>query len=94
MNHNRLASIFKVLGDEHRLTILRRLQCGEACACTLIERLDISQPTLSYHLKLLESTGLTSTHKDGVWKKHVIDETVIDELIAFLLTLKHHKDLP
>ena len=94
MNHNRLASIFKVLSDEHRLTILRRLQCGESCACTLIERLDISQPTLSYHLKLLESTGLTLTHKDGVWKKHVIDETVIDELIAFLLTLKHHKDLP
>lgn len=88
METSQLSQLFKALGDSNRLTILKRLSCGEECGCTLIDRLDITQPTLSHHLKTLEESGLTTTRKEGVWKKHTIDDNLIDNLIAFLETLK------
>ncbi len=82
------AELFKVLSDPHRLTILKRLLSGETCGCTLIEGLPITQPTLSHHLKLLSDSGLTTTHKEGTWKKHQVNVEKIDELIDFLQELK------
>lgn len=43
------ASLFKALSDDNRLTILKLLIQGETCGCTLIDKLPITQPTLSYH---------------------------------------------
>jgi len=82
MTNKELASIFKVLGDENRLIILEKLIEGEQCACTLITLLNISQPTLSHHLKMLEKVGLTKSRKVGTWKRHSLNS----EKIAFLHT--------
>ena len=49
--------IFKALADEKRLRILKLLRGGERCACVLEEQLDIPQSTLSYHMKILCSSG-------------------------------------
>lgn len=84
----KFALLFKALSDENRLIILRRLIEGETCGCTLIDKMTISQPTLSYHLNILNEVGLTTVCKEGVWKKHHVDIKVIDQLIEYLLSLK------
>lgn len=83
------ADLFKALSDPNRLIILQRLLAGETCSCTLIEGLSITQPTLSFHLKTLSDLGLTTTHKEGTWKKHHVNLEKIDELIEFLKELKN-----
>ena len=54
------ALMFKALSDENRLKIFELLIDGETCGCTLIDKLTIKQPTLSYHLKTLADSGLTT----------------------------------
>ena len=52
--------ICKALSDENRLRILQMLRSGEKCACKLLEELNISQPTLSHHMKILCDSGWLS----------------------------------
>jgi ArsR family transcriptional regulator len=82
------ANMFKALSDENRLKILELLIQGETCGCTLIDKLPIKQPTLSYHLKTLTDVGLTKAYREGNWIKHHVDLAKIDELIQFLTELK------
>jgi ArsR family transcriptional regulator len=79
---------FKALSDENRLKILELLIQGETCGCTLIDKLPITQPTLSYHLKILTDSKLTTSFKEGNWVKHTVDLKEIDRLITFLMKLK------
>lgn len=83
-----MAQRFKALSDENRLVVLQKLIEGQSCGCTLIHEVAISQPTLSYHLNLLESVGLTVSQKEGTWKKHQVQLDVLDEMIVFLEQLK------
>ena len=53
--------ICKALSDSNRLEIVRTLANGERCACNLLERFDITQPTLSHHMKCLCDCGLVET---------------------------------
>ena len=66
------ARIFKAFCDEKRLTILEMLQSGEKCACVLLERFDISQPTLSHHMKILVDSGIVVARKEGKWTYYSI----------------------
>jgi ArsR family transcriptional regulator len=61
------ARIFKAFCDENRLMVLEMLQSGEKCACVLLKRLDIAQPTLSHHMKILIDSGIVSARKEGKW---------------------------
>lgn len=91
MNRDSMALCFKALADPNRLAVLERLAAGESCGCTLIEGAGISQPTISYHLNLLREAGLTTARKEGVWKKHFVDYGTIDQLIAYLTSLREEK---
>ena len=62
------AIIFKAFCDENRLMILEMLRDGEKCACVLLERLNISQSTLSHHMKILVDSGIVVSRKDGKWR--------------------------
>ncbi len=65
-----LATAFKVLGDPARLRILSLIAAdpkGEACVCEMVEPLDLSQPTVSHHLKVLREAGLVTSDKRGSW---------------------------
>ena len=62
-----MAGVFKALSDENRIRILGRLRSGEKCACKLLEALNISQPTLSHHMKILCDAGLVNGRKVGKW---------------------------
>lgn len=89
MNNRQLASVFKALGDENRIQIIRLLQNGEKCACRLLEALNITQPTLSHHMRILCGCGLVSARKEGKWTYYSISgENAADavRLLAQLIT--------
>lgn len=62
----------KALADENRLAIMLALQHGEQCACVLLEELNITQPTLSHHMKLLCDSDLVIGRKEGKWMYYSI----------------------
>ena len=65
--------VFRAFSDERRLRVLELLAGGEKCACVLLEELDISQPTLSYHMKILRQSGIVKERSVGPWKYYSID---------------------
>ena len=67
-----MAYVFKALGDENRIQILKLLRNGEKCACKLLDALNISQPTLSHHMKILCDAGIVSGRKEGKWMHYSI----------------------
>ena len=74
MNTIDVALICKALGDSNRLQIIQMLFDGEKCGCKLLEAFDITQPTLSHHMKLLCDCGLVDSRKDGRWMHYSISE--------------------
>lgn len=87
----KMALMFKALSDPNRLLILELLLQGETCGCTLIDKLPITQPTLSYHLDILTKAGLTKAYKEGTWKKHTVNQANLDVLMDYLDSLKTMK---
>ena len=78
------AQLFKVLADANRLKIIELLIKGETCGCTLIENLPISQPTLSYHLKMISEAGLADSKREGNWIKYYINKDKLTEIKLFI----------
>ena len=72
MDEQHLAHTFKALADENRIRILALLRGGEKCACKLLEELNISQPTLSHHMKILCDAGIVTARKEGRWMHYTI----------------------
>lgn len=72
MDERNIANLFKALGDENRIRILKLLRGGEKCACKLLEELNISQPTLSHHMKILCDAGIVTGRKEGKWTHYTI----------------------
>lgn len=72
-DYRRDALFMKALSDETRLKIFDMLAQGELCACKILEKFEITQPTLSYHMKILSDSGLVSSRKDGIWMKYSIN---------------------
>ncbi len=73
MNEIDVAVICKALGDSNRLQIVKMLSNGELCACKLLERFEITQPTLSHHMKVLCECGLVNARKDGKWSHYSLN---------------------
>lgn len=61
------AKVLKALSDPKRLRIVDMLSCGELCACNILERFHITQPTLSHDMKVLMSAGLVKARPEGKW---------------------------
>lgn len=63
-----LAPLFKALGDENRLAMVEMIaHAGELCACEIEEHFELSQPTISHHLKLLRDAGILEGERRGTW---------------------------
>lgn len=71
-SNKQITVIFKALCDENRVQIFRILQNGERCACHLLEKMHLSQPTLSHHMKILCDSGLVVGRKEGKWMHYSI----------------------
>lgn len=67
MNKIDVALLCKALSDSNRLEIVQMLSEGEKCGCRLLERFEITQPTLSHHMKILVESGMVNDRKEGKW---------------------------
>jgi len=69
------AAIFKALSDPTRLRILRAIsQMRELCECNIVPTFSLSQPTISYHLKVLREAGLVQSERRGQWVYHRVNQ--------------------
>ena len=73
MTREEVAIICKAMSDTNRLRIIEMLTQGEKCGCHLLEELQVTQPTLSHHMKVLSDCGLVSSYKDGKWQHYSIN---------------------
>ena len=87
-----LAKVFKALGDPVRLRLMSMIasrgEGGEVCVCELTPAFDLSQPTISHHLKLLRQAGLIDCERRGTWVYYWVLPGVLDKLAAFLTTTR------
>jgi len=88
--------VMKALSDPNRVKILKMLQHRSLCVCEMQAALDIAQPTVSNHLKLLEEAGLVYSRKNGLWVNYFISDGSGSPYVASMLgNLKHWlKDEP
>ena len=78
------ALVFKALADENRLHVVEILAGrGETCACELLDELDVTQPTLSHHMKVLCDCCLVTCRKEGRWCHYTVVPEVARELASF-----------
>jgi ArsR family transcriptional regulator len=78
------AQLFKALSDPNRLMIVDMLSCGELCACVILSKFNITQPTLSHHMKTLCDCGLVKSRKDGKWMHYSLNNNTVQELRDFI----------
>ncbi|MGN1124075.1 MAG: ArsR/SmtB family transcription factor [Eubacterium sp.] len=74
IDEKKIALVFKALCDENRVKILKLLCSGEKCACKLLEEMNITQPTLSHHMKILCDSEIVVGRKEGKWMHYSISE--------------------
>lgn len=82
-----IAMICKALGDQNRLQIIQMLFQGEKCGCQLLEAFQITQPTLSHHMKILCECGLVCDKKVGKWHHYSMNQETWNEFCYFMTTL-------
>ena len=75
-----LASRFKALADPTRVAIVNRLAAGECCVCDLNAAFDLSQPTISHHLRVLRDAGLVESTRRGTWAYYRLAEEQVEQL--------------
>ncbi|MCP3420593.1 metalloregulator ArsR/SmtB family transcription factor [Nocardioides pinisoli] len=83
----RVAPLLKALADPVRLrlvSIVAASEGGEACVCDLNDAFDLSQPTISHHLKVLHEAGLLDRTKRGVWVYYAVRREVLGDLAALI----------
>ena len=91
-NYADQARVFKAVCDEKRLYIIDLLRHGERCACQLLEDLDISQPSLSYHMKILVKSGIVRSRQDGKWTHYSISQAGNNQAIELLSSITSVSD--
>ena len=84
MNSIDVALICKALGDSNRLQIIKMLSDGEKCGCKLLEAFEITQPTLSHHMKILSECGLVKDWKEGRWHHYSLNYETLDAFRVFI----------
>jgi len=92
INYADYALLFKALSDETRLKIIDMLSCGELCACDILKYFNITQPTLSYHMKILTECGIINADRRGAWMHYTLNAKVVNQISEFWKELSSSKD--
>lgn len=79
-----IALMSKALGDPTRIKIFDMLKKGKLCACIILGEFNFTQPTLSYHMKILTDCGLVVCEKKGKWSYYSLNVKYVNELTGFL----------
>jgi ArsR family transcriptional regulator len=85
----RLALVFKALGDPTRVRLLSLIAAskdGEACICNLTDPVGLSQPTVSHHMRLLVDAGLVTREQRGKWAYFAVIRETLEALSLALAT--------
>jgi ArsR family transcriptional regulator len=82
----RMADVAKALGDPVRIQLVDvlRKHAGKVCVCELVPLFDLSQPTVSHHLKVLRQAGLVGSERQGLWAYYYVIPAALQELSAWL----------
>jgi ArsR family transcriptional regulator len=82
----RMSDVARALGDPVRLQLVDvlRKHAGKVCVCELVPLFDISQPTLSHHLKKLREAGIVDSERRGLWAYYYVNTERLEELSAWL----------
>ena len=82
----RIADVAKALGDPVRLQLVDvlRKHAGKVCVCELVPLFDLSQPTVSHHLKVLRGAGIVGSERQGLWAYYYVIPDALEELSAWL----------
>jgi len=82
----RLAGVAKALGDPVRLQLVDvlRKHAGKVCVCELVPLFDLSQPTVSHHLKILRDAGIVDSERRGLWAYYYVRPDALQELTTWL----------
>jgi ArsR family transcriptional regulator len=82
----RMASVAKALGDPIRLQLVDVLKkhAGKVCVCELVPLFDVSQPTVSHHLKVLRGAGIVGSERVGLWAYYFVIPDALKELSVWL----------
>ncbi|MCR5602902.1 MAG: metalloregulator ArsR/SmtB family transcription factor [Lachnospiraceae bacterium] len=79
--------ICKALSDSNRLEIVQVLSEGEKCGCRLLERFEITQPTLSHHVKILVESGIVNDRKEGKWHYYSLNTKTLASFKKYIENL-------
>ena len=79
-----MAEMFKALGDENRLKLMEELKDGEKNAGELLDKLSVTQPTISHHMKILCDSGIVESRKEGKWTYYSISAEGKAELLDII----------
>jgi len=82
----RMATIAKALADPVRLQLVDvlRKHAGKVCVCELVPLFDLSQPTVSHHLKKLRDAGIVDSERQGLWAYYYVKPEALDEFSRWL----------
>jgi ArsR family transcriptional regulator len=82
-----LAQMFKALADPVRLRLVSLIgahQGGEVCVCELAEAFELTQPTISHHLKILREAGIIASERRGTWVYYRLEPAALEHMGALL----------
>jgi ArsR family transcriptional regulator len=81
-----MATVAKALGDPIRLQLVDvlRKHAGKVCVCELVPLFEVSQPTLSHHLKVLRQAGIVDSERQGLWAYYYVVPDALKELFTWL----------
>ena len=91
-DYESVAKKLKVISDPKRLKIIDILSCDELCACEILEKPDISQPTLSHDMRKLEEVSLVTSWREGKNTYYSLDKDSLDEIEDSLRPIFHIQD--
>ena len=82
----RMASAAKALGDPIRMQLVDvlRKHAGKVCVCELVPLFELSQPTVSHHLKVLREAGIVGSERRGLWAYYYVNPDALEELSKWL----------
>ena len=82
------ATIFKLLGDKTRLTMVKMLDSNDCCVCEFVEVFKTSQPAISQHLRKLKDAGIVKETRKGQWIIYSLNKT--SDYFSFVQTILQH----
>lgn len=91
-DYGKAAKVFKALSDETRLEIIDMLTKEELCAYKILDRFHITQPTLSYHMKILTGSGLVEGKREGALMLYHLKKGAFSRMKCLLKCFSDEKE--